>query len=125
MTNLNTYLAEVEAREKAATPGKWYKPHLSDDATTCNCTYIFAESYFGSIADISIDNGKQISDVGNDSPPLHEAKANGIFISHARQDIPTLLRLVRVLMEDGDFPAGAYGARFQAAINAAISGGSK
>lgn len=37
----------------------------------------------GSVAQITIDNGKRISDGGNDGPPLEEAKANGRLIAAA------------------------------------------
>jgi hypothetical protein len=99
MTELTKFLAEVAEREKKATPGPWSVPHLSSDEAECNCPYILCEGLMGSVADVSVDNGLKVGEGGNDSPPLEEAKANGVFIAHARQDIPKLLRLVEVLLD--------------------------
>ena len=77
-----------------ASPGPWSVPHLSkpeDDPTKCRCPYVLSEGYFGSICDISVDNGLKVSDGGNDSPPLEEARANGELIGIGRELIPDLL----------------------------------
>lgn len=65
------------------TPGPWSVPHLCDDSIRCNCAYVLSSGYAGSICTIDFDNGKAISDGGNDSPPLDEAKANGLLIAAA------------------------------------------
>ena len=54
----------------------WQVPHLARDDTSCNCAHIFAADYLGGIAEVYVDNGKPVSDGGNDCPPLEEAKAN-------------------------------------------------
>ncbi len=79
----------------AFTPGPWYAPHFVDDTTTCNCRSVVCEFYAGAICTIHFDNGKAISDGGNDAPPLEEAKANAQAISALPDLIEALLDLVR------------------------------
>lgn len=93
-------LQEIEARANAATPGPWFEPHISDDNCKCNCRSIVNEGYCGSVATVSLDNGNRVGDGGNDSPPLEEAKANGRFIAHSRQDIPALLAEIKALKQE-------------------------
>lgn len=69
--------------ETKHTPGEWYLPHFADKSTSCNCPFVLSEKYAGSICVIDIDNGKPISDGGNDSPPLEEAIANAKLITAA------------------------------------------
>jgi hypothetical protein len=69
--------------EMKHTPGPWSVPHLAVDSTSCNCAYVLAEPYMGSICTISVSDGKTISELGNDSPPLEEAKANARLIAAA------------------------------------------
>ena len=84
MVNIEKLRADGEALSEAhdkATPGEWSIPHLSDDSIFCNCGYILHEGHAGSIATVSVDDGKRIADGGNDCPPINEAKANGVFIA--------------------------------------------
>lgn len=79
INNIDT--EELRRVARSATPGDWSIPHLAMDDASCNCTSILSERYAGSIAKVSVDNGKTISDGGNDSPPLAEAKANAVFMA--------------------------------------------
>lgn len=84
-------IEELKALEAKATQGEWSIPHLSRSDVDCDCAYILAEGYCGSIAEISIDNGKPISDGGNDSPKLNEAQANGELITALRNNAKALI----------------------------------
>ena len=88
---------EIAARAVKASQGPWYPGHIGDKTIECECRSILNEGYCGSIATVSVDNGKSIGDGGNDSPPYDEAVANGQFIAHARADIPDLLAEVEAL----------------------------
>jgi len=85
----------LKALREKATDGEWSIPHLSRVDITCNCPYILAEGYCGSIADISVDNGKKISEGGNDSPPLSEAKANGELIAFLVNNAGKIVELIK------------------------------
>lgn len=66
------------------TPGPWHAcNHFADDTTPCTCAFVLSDGYAGSICQISVDNGRNIADGGNDSPPLAEAAANGRLIAAA------------------------------------------
>lgn len=99
------------------TPGPWLVPHMARDDHPCNCKSILAEGYMGAIATIQVDNGKSISEGGNDSPPLEEAKANAHLIAAA----PDLLKTLQ------DFDAYASsgpwydGSPFEAEVRAVIA----
>lgn len=71
-----------ELAEKA-TQGEWGVGCFADPNSKCQCKYIFSEGYNGSIATISVDNGKMITDGGNDCPRIDEARANGRYIAAA------------------------------------------
>lgn len=131
MTDLNTLLAEVEAREQAATKGTWALDQMGMFIFGLDMEMIASED--AETANILIRGA------GRGLP----MEANATFIAHARQDIPKLLRLVRVLMEnlEGDHATLCpfdeeeapdiqncncnYSKRITAAIRAAISGGEK
>lgn len=76
------------------TPGPWSVPHMARDEVGCNCAYVLAEPYMGSICTISISDGKTIRDFGNDCPPLDEAKANARLIAAAPDLLAALIDLV-------------------------------
>ena len=82
------------------TPGPWSTGCMMDDDKSCNCRYIFCEKYAGSVAEISIDNGKNIADGGNDCPPLEEARANARAISA----LPDLIEAAKSVLEAIDDP---------------------
>ena len=90
-------LEAIQTRESKATRGPWYEPHLSDDSIGCNCGYVLDEAHCGSICEIDVDNGKPIGEGGNDAPCIEEAKANGKFIAHAREDVSFMIGVIREL----------------------------
>ena len=82
------------------TEGKWSLPHFvtnKDNPEACQCVFVLSEGYCGSIADISIDNGKKISDGGNDSPPLEEAIGNAKLICAAPEMYELLIKMTHQL----------------------------
>lgn len=70
-------LAEIEAREAAATPGPWHRLDFAHDA---NDVWI-GPSFRNVIAQVVPD----------------DASADAAFIAHAREDVPWLLAEVRRL----------------------------
>src|SRR5688572_20319903 len=96
---LREKLAALRALADAATPGPWVEPHLSRDDTPCNCAYVMAGGYAGSVCTVDKDNGLKIEDGGNDSPPLEEAKANGRLIAAARTALPELAGLLEKALD--------------------------
>lgn len=56
--------------------------------TTCRCSSILGGEYAGAIGQVFEDNGKSVSDGGNDCPPRDEARANARLIAAA----PDLLK---------------------------------
>lgn len=89
-------LEKLRELAERADQGEWHAGHIADDAHPCNCDYVLSDSgYMGSIARISVDNGLPISEGGNDSPPLEEAKANLRFIAAANP--ATVLALLDAL----------------------------
>jgi hypothetical protein len=91
-------LSRLEELLKRCTQNDWSPGHLRDDSASCNCAYIFADNgRFGCIATVEVDNGKSISDGGNDGPPLEEAKANQELIPTLKNMAPALLREIREL----------------------------
>lgn len=77
-----TFPARLTELLEKATKGEWSVPHLCRDDIDCDCASILVEGYMGGIGEIWTDNGKQITDGGNDCPPLSEAKANGQLIAY-------------------------------------------
>jgi len=65
------------------TPGPWVPGHIANDDHPCDCASIVSEYFAGSIAYVTVDNGKLIQDGGNDGPPLEQAKANSHLIAAA------------------------------------------
>jgi hypothetical protein len=80
---LRQQLANLAQLASLTSEGPWHAGCLVKEGP-CNCPWITNGAYNGSICDVSIDNGKQISDGGNDAPPLEEAKGNMNFIVAAR-----------------------------------------
>lgn len=98
----------------AFTPGPWWTPHLSNDATTCNCAYVLNEGgYCGAIATIHVDNGLRVGQGGNDAPPLNEAKANGHLIAAAPELYAALVETLKIARRN---EAGAFVTRAEAAL---------
>lgn len=80
------------------TPGPWDAGHLCDDATRCNCRYIFGGQYMGALGEIYVDNGKgSISEGANDCPPIDEAKANLQLIAAAPDLVEALKGIIPAL----------------------------
>ena len=96
-TLTNEQVAEIKAKALAASSGEWSAGCFSREGDTsgCDCKYIFSDGYCGSIATISVDNGLQVGEGGNDSPPLEEAKANQRFIAAANPS--AILSLIATL----------------------------
>lgn len=69
--------------ETKFTPGPWHAPHFAMDDHTCNCRSVVSEFYAGAVCVVETDNGKRISEGGNDAPVLSEAKANAHLIAAA------------------------------------------
>lgn len=105
---LDAVLVPLEETAKKATPGPWHPGCFVADNTPCQCKYVLAESYMGSIATISVNNDLAVGDGGNDSPPVDEAKANLRFIASAN---PSAILSLRPAIE--------------AAIASAVSGAEK
>lgn len=61
--------------ETKFSPGPWYPGHLGSDGK-CQCRSVVDEGHAGGICLVNVDNGKTISEGGNDAPPLEEAVAN-------------------------------------------------
>lgn len=97
MTHLNEFLAAVEKRERAATPGPWhwkcaYEFHTHEDTgldTDCD----------------NIDSGRITLEPGVLCEWAQHADDSGVsvtrddaeFIAHSRQDVKALLEIVRKL----------------------------
>jgi hypothetical protein len=92
------------------TPGPWTVPHLAQDDCECNCASVLADGYFGSVATISVDNGKRVGEGGNDSPPLEEAKANARLIAAAPELLSTMREVLRITDRKHDAWTAAYAA---------------
>ena len=90
MTLTPEALEEIKARAEAATPGLWMPGHYPRDNHPCECKYVLSEGYFGAICTVHMSETRAIEE--GDNPPPIEAKANILFIAHARQDIPALIQ---------------------------------
>lgn len=64
------------------TPGPWHPGHLGSDSS-CQCRYVLDEGHAGGICTVHVDNGKRISDGGNDAPSREQAIANMHLIAAA------------------------------------------
>lgn len=88
------------------TKGPWSATnHFADETTPCNCAYVLSEGYAGSICGISFSNGLNISDGGNDCPPMAEAIANAHLIASA----PSLYDALKGIFDRMDKPSDAPG----------------
>ncbi|MEK6829025.1 MAG: hypothetical protein AABY15_02780 [Nanoarchaeota archaeon] len=86
-------------KELIYTPGEWHLPHFvtnKDRADGCHCAYVLTETCCGAICTIDIDNGKNISEGGNDGPPLEEALGNARLICEA----PNMYKLLQKAREE-------------------------
>ncbi len=88
-----TALAKGRSLLGKATQGEWSVPHFATakDENDCDCTYVLSETMCGAVCSVHIDNGKKVSEGGNDCPPLEEAKANGELIAFAVNNLGKLL----------------------------------
>lgn len=84
-------IAKLRDLLSQATQGSWGAGHLANDDMKCNCRYVFSEGHLGGIAEVYVDNGKNIIDGGNDCPTLEEAKANLALIVAMKNALPGLL----------------------------------
>lgn len=64
----------------------------------CQCKYILCGRYAGSIATISVGNGKSIGEGGNGNPPIEEARANATFIVKAVNSHHALARACMIAL---------------------------
>ena len=65
--------------------------HLADPDHSCNCRYIFDGGHCGGIAEIYVDNGKNVADGGNDCPKEGLAIAYLTLLVGAANALPALL----------------------------------
>lgn len=65
--------------------------HLADPDHSCKCRYIFDEGHAGGIAEVFVDNGKLISEGGNDAPKEELAIAYMNLLVGAANALPALL----------------------------------
>lgn len=79
----------------AHTPGPWHPGHLGSELS-CQCANVVDEGYAGGICTVHIDNGKPISEGGNDSPPRDEAIANMHLISAAPDLLEALKEILKI-----------------------------
>lgn len=82
------------------TEGEWSLPHFvtnKDNPGACQCVFVLSEGYCGSIADIGVDNGKNVLEGGNDNPPLEEAIANAKLICAAPEMYEVLIAMTHQL----------------------------
>jgi hypothetical protein len=78
------------------TPGPWYPGHLGSESK-CQCTSVVSEAYFGSICQVSTNNGKTVSEGGNDAPPKNEAIANMHLIAASPDMLQALKSCAHVM----------------------------
>jgi len=62
--------------ETKFSPGPWHPGHLGNPDLKCECRYILDEGHCGGIGEVYVNNGKPISEGGNDAPDYAEAVAN-------------------------------------------------
>lgn len=90
-------IQEIKERASKASLGPWWPGCIVNPDTKCQCRYILSEGYGGCIAEVDVDNGKNVTDGGNGSPSLEEAIGNANFIANSREDIPFLLKTIEDL----------------------------
>lgn len=86
MTKLNSYLAEVKERADKATSGPWKACRINGG---CYVERVESDSVVEMIAERVI----------KDKERWPEGYDTSLFIAHSRQDIPTLLRLLEMVIE--------------------------
>lgn len=89
-------IAELRKVYGEATSGEWSPGCLASDST-CNCAYVFSDHHMGSIATVSVDNGLNIVQGGNDSPSREEAIANLKLITMMKNTLIDLLDELEML----------------------------
>lgn len=95
----------MDSKVNKFSSGPWSTGCLGGTGNNCKCSYIFNESYMGSLAQVYVDNGiKSISDGGNDCPPEEEAIAN----MHLMASAPDLLDSVDMVYDLIDELTGFY-----------------
>lgn len=72
-------------------PVELHAGHLADPDMACDCPYIFDQGHLGGIGEVYIDNGKLISDGGNDAPKRELAIAYLKLLVGAVNALPALL----------------------------------
>lgn len=65
--------------------------HLANTDHSCECAYIFDEVHLGGVGQVFIDNGKAVSEGGNDAPSKELATAYLKLIVGAVNALPALL----------------------------------
>ena len=89
-------IAEIDQRQRAASDGPWHSGCLSNEKSTCNCTFILSPGHCGAVAQVCFSETNKTED--GDNPLVEDAKANQIFIANARHDVPLLIESHRALM---------------------------
>lgn len=102
MTALDRKLAEIAGRADAAASGPWVKDEMK---------FVVSDPPRISVEDF------QAYEIASMIGPADYARANATFIAHARTDVPALLRLVAVLLEQRDNLVVAAAAGPQDALN--------
>ena len=74
------------------TDAEWSVPHICTDKTSCNCSFVLVDGRMGSLCKIDYSlPGDTWMD--GDSPPLQEAKYNGLLISKSLKMLKMLERI--------------------------------
>lgn len=80
-------LREIEARAAAATQGPWFEQYEYDGGRTVAMIRSTDTTF-------CVNRAAHV-----DGNPCEQMLANGIFIAHAREDVPALVAEVRLLQE--------------------------
>jgi len=100
MTTLETLLGEIEKRVEAATHGPWSSKLIE----SVENWYQVGKESFGPIKDQQ--NFREVCSFETWSNPngqiAQTSKADAEFIAHAREDLPRLLKAVRLVREQRD-----------------------
>lgn len=97
-----------------ASSGDWQAGHLCDLDHPCDCPHIFCGQYMGGIGSVTVNNGKLISEGGNDAPDIDEARANLELIVKLKQSAPQLIaamEFAQSIVTQGYFANKDYGWR--------------